>query len=392
MSFFKSRNTATTGDPFLDHVIAIQSDDYTATFTSARALRNSDVFTAVKIIASDIASSPIQLIKDNMPQTDNELVKLLNEKPNSEMDGWHFKFALAVNMLLNGNSFAEIKRTGNKITELHLLLNSSVTVTQSDDGTLSYQIGEKKRRVKSSDILHFKYFTQDGLTGLPPLYALRDEMKIQQTGNRTLFNWFSRGVSGSGLLKVNKSDLDTEAKNAIRKKFEEANGSSNGDNALGTIVLDDSMDYKPLEVNTDVLKLINSNDWTTRQIAKCFGISTERLGVENQHSSTVQSNLLYIQSTLIHYFNVFVSEFDNKLATDVRFNAERLLEADSETKVKNILEQVKGSLLTINEGRSKLGLPPVDGGDRLLASLNYTYIDTLEKYQMERQKGVAPVE
>ncbi|WP_270341792.1 phage portal protein, partial [Enterococcus lactis] len=161
MAFFKARQN-TTGDPFLDHVVSIQSDDYTTSFTSVRALRNSDVFAAVRIIASDIASSPIQLVKNNMPQADDELVKLLNEKPNSEMDGWHFKFALAVNMLLNG----------------HLLPNSSVTVTQLDNGTLSYQIGDKKRRVKSSDILHFKYFTQDGLTGLPPLYALRDELKI----------------------------------------------------------------------------------------------------------------------------------------------------------------------------------------------------------------------
>lgn len=290
MAFFKARQN-TTGDPFLDHVVSIQSDDYTTSFTSVRALRNSDVFAAVRIIASDIASSPIQLVKNNMPQADDELVKLLNEKPNSEMDGWHFKFALAVNMLLNGNSFAEIKRNGEKVEELHLLPNSSVTVTQLDNGTLSYQIGDKKRRVKSSDILHFKYFTQDGLTGLPPLYALRDELKIQQAGNRTLHNFFTRGVSGSGILKVHKSDLDGSAKNAIREKFEEANGASSGDNALRTIILDETMDYKTLEINTDVLKLINSNDWNTKQIAKAFGVPIERLGVENEHSSTVQSNL-----------------------------------------------------------------------------------------------------
>src|SRR5574341_1147715 len=119
MSFFKTGNTqSSTGDPFLDHVVSIQSDDYTTSYTSANSIRNSDVFTAVKIIASDIASSPLQLIKASMPQADDELIKLLNEKPNSEMDGWHFKFALAVNMLLNGNSFAEIKRQDNKISEL----------------------------------------------------------------------------------------------------------------------------------------------------------------------------------------------------------------------------------------------------------------------------------
>lgn len=179
--------------------------------------------------------------------------------------------------------------------------------------------------MKSSDILHFKYFTQDGLTGLPPLYALRDELKIQQAGNRTLHNFFTRGVSGSGILKVHKSDLDGSAKNAIREKFEEANGSSSGDNALRTIILDETMDYKTLEINTDVLKLINSNDWNTKQIAKAFGVPIERLGVENEHSSTVQSNLQYIQSTLIHYFNVFVSELDTKLETNIRFNSDQLL-------------------------------------------------------------------
>lgn len=391
MVFFKARQM-NTGDPFLDHVVSIQSDDYTTSFTSVRALRNSDVFAAARIIASDIASSPIQLMKDSMPQADDKLIKLLNEKPNPEMDGWHFKFALAVNMLLNGNSFAEIKREGNKVKELHLLPNSSVTVTQLDNGTLSYRIGDKKRRVKSRDILHFKYFTQDGLTGLPPLYALRDEMKIQQAGNRTLHNFFARGVSGSGILKVHKSDLDGSAKNAIREKFEEANGSSSGDNALRTIILDETMDYKALEINTDVLKLVNSSDWTTKQIAKAFGVPIERLGVENEHSSTVQSNLQYIQSTLIHYFNVFISEFDTKLETSVRFNSDQLLETDPETKVKNVLDQVKGSLLTINEGRSKLGLSPMPGGDRLLASLNFTYLDTLEKYQLKEQEGVTPVE
>ena len=391
MSFFKTGNTqSSTGDPFLDHVVSIQSDDYTTSYTSANSIRNSDVFTAVKIIASDIASSPLQLIKASMPQADDELIKLLNEKPNSEMDGWHFKFALAVNMLLNGNSFAEIKRQDNKISELHLLPNSSVTVKQADDGKVYYTVGDSKRRLNNQDVLHFKYFSQDGLTGISPLYALRDEMKIQHAGNKTWFSFFSKGVNGSGILKVHKSDLDGKAKQAIREKFEEANSASNGDNALRTIILDETMDYQTLEINTDVLKLVNSSDWTTKQISKAFGIPSERLGVENAHSSSVQSNLMYIQNTLIHYFNVFVSEFDGKLKSDVaenfRFNTDRLLESGPDTMVKNILDQVKGSLITINEGRGKLGMPSLDGGDRLLTSLNYTYLDALEKYQFSEKE------
>ena len=383
MAFFKA-SKATTGDPFLDAVVSIESTE--GNFASVTNLRNSDVFTAIKIIASDIASSPLQVVKKGMPQDENEIVHLMNTKPNLEMDGWHFKFSLAANMLLNGNSFAEIIREDGKVKELHLLPNSSVTVKQNDSGKVSYQIGDKKRKKAPEDVLHFKYFTQDGLTGLSPLYALKDEVKIQKAGNKTWFSFFTRGVNGTGILKVQKSDLDNNAKTAIREKFEAANG---GENSLRTIILDDTMDYKTLEINTDVLKLVNSSDWTSKQIAKCFGIPVERLGVENIHSSNAQSNLLYLKNTLIHYFNVFTSEMNVKLLSQeglgYRFNTDYLMETDPETMITNTLKQVQGSMLTINEGRAKLGLPPVDGGDRLLASLNYTYLDGLEQYQFREQ-------
>lgn len=383
MAFFKA-SKATTGDPFLDAVVSIESTE--GNFASVTNLRNSDVFTAIKIIASDIASSPLQVVKKGMPQDENEIVHLMNTKPNSEMDGWHFKFSLAANMLLNGNSFAEIVREDGKVKELHLLPNSSVTVKQDDSGKVSYQIGDKKRKKAPEDVLHFKYFTQDGLTGISPLYALKDEVKIQKAGNKTWFSFFTRGVNGTGILKVQKSDLDNNAKTAIREKFEAANG---GENSLRTIILDDTMDYKTLEINTDVLKLVNSSDWTSKQIAKCFGIPVERLGVENIHSSNAQSNLLYLKNTLIHYFNVFTSEMNVKLLSQeglgYRFNTDYLMETDPETMITNTLKQVQGSMLTINEGRAKLGLPPVDGGDRLLASLNYTYLDGLEQYQFREQ-------
>ena len=383
MAFFKA-NKATTGDPFLDAVVSIESTE--GNFASVTNLRNSDVFTAIKIIASDIASSPLQVVQKGMPQDENEIVHLMNTRPNEEMDGWHFKFSLAANMLLNGNSFAEIIREGGKVKELHLLPNSSVTVKQNDNGKVFYQIGDKKRKKASEDVLHFKYFTQDGLTGLSPLYALKDEVKIQKAGNKTWFSFFTRGVNGTGILKVQKSDLDNNAKTAIREKFEDANG---GENSLRTIILDDTMDYKTLEINTDVLKLVNSSDWTSKQIAKCFGIPVERLGVENIHSSNAQSNLLYLKNTLIHYFNVFTSEMNVKLLSQeglgYRFNTDYLMETDPETMITNTLKQVQGSMLTINEGRAKLGLPPVDGGDRLLASLNYTYLDGLEQYQFREQ-------
>lgn len=393
MGLFTSLQTPIRhGDPFLDAVVSMTTSDNNTPYTGIRALKNSDVFTAVKIIASDIASNELQLLKQGKTE-ESEALLMFNERPNDYTDGWHFKFALACNMLLNGNSYAEIKRDGTKIDSFHLIPNSKVTIKQSSAGHLTYEVEQDNgtsRKLSAENVLHFKFFTQDGLVGTSPLYALKDELDIQKSGNKTLFNFFTRGVNGSGILKVQKSDLDKSAKEAIRTKFEEANGSSNGDNALRTIILDDTMDYKPIEINTDVLNLVNSNDWTTKQIAKVYGISTDRLGVEAQHSSNVQSNMMYLQNTLIHYFKSFISEIGNKLISlenesILRFNPDRLMESDPQTTLENTVKAVQSTLMTINEGRAKLGLSPIDGGDRLLTSLNYTHYDTLEAYQQTKE-------
>jgi len=371
VALFQSREKREDNtEPFLDHVVSMTSDNANISYTGIKAIKNSDVFTGVRILGSDIASSPLQITRDNQVLNDGRITELLNTKPNDKMNGWHFKFALMVNMLLNGNSFAEIIRSGNKqIKQLELIKNSLVSMKQRKNGSVYYEIeneDKSKRIVEQDNILHFKYFTQDGLTGISPLYSLADEMKVQKAGNKTIHNFFSRGINSSGILKVNKSDLNAEAKNAIREKFEEANGSDEGNNSLRTIILDEAMDYQNLEVNTDVLKLINSSDWTTKQIAKAFGIPSERLGVESHHSNTTQTNVMYLQNTLVHYYRSFTSELDNKLSYQFKFNSEFLFEADPETMTETIVNQVESGLITRNEGRAKLGYKPVSGGDELI--------------------------
>jgi HK97 family phage portal protein len=385
MGFF-TNNTAQpredNSEPFLDAVISMTSND-SGVYVGAGALRNSDVFTAVRVIAGDLASNPIEY-------GEARLSGLLNMAPNKNMTAYGFKFALAANMLLNGNAFALIQRNNSQqVTDLVLVPNSQMVVKLDDaTGAVTYTYtppeGHAKRLIPD-DVLHLKCFTKDGYTGLSPLYALRDEVAIQKTGNGLLRGFFKNGVQGTGLLTVDKSNLDADAKDAIRKKFEEANS---GSNALRTIILDSSMTYKALEVNTDVLKLVNSNDWTTRQIAKAFGLPPEKLGVENEHSNTEQSNVAYLQNTLVQYFAAFTSELNAKLSTgDKRFtfNTDQLFSADPATMQKLAVTGLQGGVYTTNEARAKLGLPPVNGGDAVMASLNYTPLDNIRQYQNKTQ-------
>lgn len=382
--FFETRSngSSTIYEPTLEAITTAITTE--GEYQGINALRNSDVFTAVKILASDIASTNIKTSNG-----DARIEELLNNKPNDQMSGFSFKFAMVSNMLLNGNSYAVIEKDpGGNPTKLTLASPSQMRVFENSQNKniLVYQYTDNDGKVfelTSPEVLHFKYTTLDGLLGISPLYSLKTEISLQNSGNKTLLSFFKNGISGSGILKVKKSDLNTEAKRVIREQFEKANAGET--NKLTTIVMDETMDYKPLEVNTEVLKLVNNNVYTTKQIAKAFGIPLERFGMEMTNTSSGESNSQYLNGTLIHYFTTITSELTNKLS-DGKMTFEfdtALFEGTQQNLFETLTLGVKSSLLTINEGRAKLNLPPVDGGDVILVNQAYTSIDKLEGKEIE---------
>lgn len=355
-NLFTHKTTTGTGEPFLDALVSLSSNDPNG-FVSGSALRNSDIYAAISIIAGDLASNPIKSSSDLYN-------KMVNDSPNNLMDGRSFKYALAVEMLLNGNSFAEIDRSSHS---LNFIPNNKLTLQQEDTtGELTYTYspdGRIKRVISPKNILHFKCFTRDGLVGLSPLFALRDELKIQRAGNRLMASFFNNGIHGTTVVTAHKTDLSPDGKENIRKQFDDA---TTGDKALNTIVTDDNMEVKSLPLNTDVLKLVNSNDWTTRQIAKAFGLPPERLGVENEHSNQQQSNVQYLQGTLQHYEDCFTAELNYKLGQDFSFDNSKLLSLDPADQQQMAVDGYVNGLYTRNEARALLNLGPVTNGDNFM--------------------------
>ena len=345
MAFFKSntKQTVLTDDPVFNALISYT--DSGNGYISPAVLRNSDIFSAINIIASDIASNEVYC---DVPV----LNKMVNFTPCDYMEGWHFKYTLCANMLLNGNAFA-------------LIEDNQMEVLQDDEtGEVSYEytpVNGKTISLDSKDVLHFKYATLDGVTGISPLYSLANEREIQDLADKLLIGFFNNGVIGAKVLKVKNTNLSQEALDNIAQGFQNL---KNGN--AGVVALDDNMDLQNLEINSDILKLVNSNDWTTKQIAKAFGLPPEKLGVENEHSNQQMSNLQYLQGSLQKYFDCFTSELSFKLGNDWKFDTSKLLSLDPTTQQANAIDGYTNGVLTLNEAREKIGLPEVNNGDSFI--------------------------
>ncbi|EIX0278482.1 phage portal protein [Listeria monocytogenes] len=392
--FFKKRSEMrekTEVDTDTLNVLLSEVHGGNASWSGISALRNSDIYTAVKSIAVDVASSPFEIKVNDISEKESDLYYLLNKRPNKNMTPWHFRFIITANMLLNGKSFVEIKRAKDMITELVFHRNSTVTFSQRD-GSIVYtvvQIDGATKEVPAENMLHFRMFTLDGFNDYSPLHALAKEISIQEGSKSALDSFFRKGAMVGGVVKLDKALKSTEELTEKRKEFSEAYGGAM--KAGGVLALDSTMTFDQLEIPTEILKFLNSYTFSTAQVAKVFGLPLEKLGIETTNTSQSQSQTDYLKSTLYPIFACFSSEMEFKMIefpanriTEISFNVDRLMEMDPETKAKVVKELVQGSLLTPNEGRARFGDAPQSGGDELLASLNYTQLSGLAEYQKNR--------
>lgn len=367
---------------------------HTNSYVGIKALSNSDVLTAVSIIAGDIARFPI-IKKDfdgNIVQ-DSKLNYLMNVKSTEKTTAHMWKFAMVVNAILCGNSYSRILRDPktNEPLEYEFYPPSAVSI-ESDNQFESYyymfypQNGNKQIKCEPDDVIHWKFFTTDTIYGRSPLLSLGDEINLQDSGIATLLKFFRDGFS-SGILHLKGGQLSPEARTKARKEFEKSRQGSTGGSP---IVMDSTMEYTPLEVDTNVLGLINSNNYSTAQIAKCLRVPAHKLAVTNPNQSIKQLNDDYILNDLPYYFNAITSEHQLKMFDDVT-RREFTLEFDTRSVTgmnpEEALKLYNGGLITGDQALMYMGKSPTDDADmqRRKFSLNYVWEDKAEQYQLENK-------
>ena len=363
-------------------------------YSGIGALRNSDVLTAVSHVASNVARFPIVILDDGKNAVKNikSVDYLLNKHPNDMLSAYHWRFLMTVNAILTGDGFSRIIRDPHTKAplEIQYFPPSQTYIDDSDVRNIKYEFtpinqkgGGQTIVVPAEDVIHFMFFTYDGIHGRSPLLSLADEIGLQDDGIKTLRRFFKSGLKG-GLLKA-KGKLSPEARLKTRKAFEYAQANSN---AGSPIVTDDTFDYSPIEIDTNVLQLINSNNYSTAQIAKALHIPAYKLAVNSPNQSIKQLNEDFITSDLPYYFKPIASNLEMTMLTDrQRHNCHIEFDTRKETgmSMDDVQKGVTNNVITPNEGRVRMGLVKSDNPDldRFQSTLNTVFLDKKEEYQKQ---------
>ncbi|KRM54810.1 phage portal protein [Lacticaseibacillus sharpeae] len=390
MKLFRSIDYATNTDPhwagsLLDEGILPSTRHG---YTGIGALRNSDVLTAVSIIAGDIGRFPLVVEdrnNDKIVSLEN-VEYLMNTKANNRLTAYQWKFSMAVNAILSGNAYSRIVRdplTGEPAM-FEFYAPSQTQIDDNDPAQIVYRFTPYNSGVQkvceAADVIHWKFFSYDTIRGRSPLLSLGKEISLQDSGVSTLQKFFSDGLKGS-ILKA-KGKLGADARRKMRQDFEKAQA---GASAGAPIVVDDTMDYTPLEVDTNVLNLITSNNYSTAQIAKALRVPAFRLAQNSPNQSVKQLSDDYVQNDLPFYFMPITTEFEMKLLDDQQrhnYSISFDTSAVAGMSVDDVVKLKKNGVIVGDESRKRLGMKATGLPDmnKLETDLNTIFLDQRSVY------------
>lgn len=306
------------------------------------ALRNSDIFSIIMRLSSDIARVHFQ--------ADNQLYQPVLDTPANLINRYGFWQEILASLMLTGNAYVSIHRNGNQIPDkLEFLPLSWVQVTLADNAediiyTVNYDDGRQQATFKSADMLHFKLFMSgrliDQYTGISPLISLAKELNIQDYSNNLSLSSLKNAIAPSYTLTIPEGTLDAKAKENIRQQFESQNSGSNAGRA---IVLDQGLQLSALQINPDIAKLLSNTTFSQTQIAKAFCVPDSYLnGQGDQQSSSDMLRTLY-ENTLPIYSQPILSELNFKFNCNITANVADLIDVDHQQLISNLVSLTNSS-------------------------------------------------
>lgn len=348
MPLFKSRSRSGNLNVNDEAVVNILRGSTSSGYVSAtEALKNSDIYAVIFQLSNDLANSTL------IAGTSRVQAMLNNPTTTANAHGfWQSMFA---QLLLDGNAYAYRWRNVNGVDlNWQYLRPSQVQVKELDDGSgLVYNITFDEldlpymENVPASDVIHLRLMSKNGgKTGISPLMALGNELDIKDANNKLTLSALAKAVMSPGVLTIKHGGLlNFKQKSARSNEFVRQLESSNN----GPIVLDDLEEYNPLEMKSDIAALLSQTDWTSKQIAKVYGVPDSILNGQGDQQSSLDMMQGQYANALNRYEQNILSELNNKLNTNITANVRGAIDPSNNGYASKLTDMVKGGLLSSDQ-------------------------------------------
>lgn len=340
------------------------------------------VFACVSLIASDIGKLRVKLVKQDAngiwSETESAAFSPVLRKPNHYQTRIKFYEQWITSKLVHGNTYVLKERDQRGVVVAMTVLDPQrVSPLVAPNGEVYYELQRDDLAgvqrdgnvvVPAREIIHDLMIPlYHPLVGVSPIYACGlaalQGLKIQNNS----VDFFANGSNPGGVLTAPGAISDETAKRL--KDFWDTNYS--GANVGKVAVLGDGLKYEPMTMSAVDAQLIEQLKWTAETVCSCFHVPPYKIGLgampTNNNVQTL--NIEYYSQCLQSLIESAEESLDEGLGLGwgvglgTEFDVENLLRMDTLTQMEAIEKGVRAGVLAPNEGRRRLDLAPVKGGD-----------------------------
>lgn len=250
---------------------------------------------------------------------------------------------------------------------------------------VKYPEAEKSVRIPAESVIHLHGWNPvDERVGVSPITALRANLaeQIHAVAFRDQL-WQRGGRVGSYLTRpADAPEWEPSARTKFKREFSSAWSGDNGSKAGGVPLLEDGMELKRVGFAAREEQFVEATKLSLTQVAAAYYINPTMVGIlDNANYSNVREfrRMLYGET-----LGPTLERVGQRLtvgiltALGIPVDGRTVLTFDTESRVARTFEEqiavagtaVGGPVMTPNEFRARLGLPPLDDGDELNKPLN----------------------
>lgn len=348
--------------------------------TEESSLTIAAVFSAVRLLSEDVASLPLHLyVREEGGRrraTWRQEYKLLHSEPNGYQSAFSLREAMMASLLLRGNAYCEIERSGNgEAKALHFIPPQTVS-TKMVDGEIRHFVG--KQKLDPSEVFHVHAFSTDGISGRGVITLARQTIGLTKATESFGANYFGNGATPGGLLTPQKP-LKQEQVDRLREGWNEIHQGPK--RAGGVAVLEPGMAYEKIGIPPEDSQFLETRKFQVTEIARWFRTPPHMLGdLEKATFSNIEhQGLEYVTHTLRPWLVRIEQEAMRQLLPPgVRgpYYFEHLvdgfLRGDIANRYKAYAIGRQWGWLSANDIRRLENMNRIEGGDEYLVPLNMT--------------------
>ena len=358
--------------------------------TPRNAIQVSVVYACVRVIAETIASLPFAVYeetdKGSVKAPDHPLYRIIHDEPNSEMTSFVWREAMLAHLLLWGNSYSQIIRSGRgKVIGLYPLLPDHMEVDRDDKtGKLTYTYSTTKGetvRLRPEDVLHIPGLGFDGIMGYSPIAIEKNAIGLGIAAEEYGSKFFSNGATPSGILTHPNTVKNPKA---LREAWMEAYGGSS--NANRVAILEEGMTFTRISMPNNEAQFLETRKFQVSEICRIYRVPPHMIGdldratfsnIENQSISfavhTIRPWLVRIEQAM----NRALFPEKEKGVFYVRFNMDGLMRGDYKSRMEGYAIGRQNGWLNANDIRELENMNPIpdeEGGNAYLVNGNMVSI------------------